>query len=122
MDLGNVPDGAGTAVGYRDIPQVSLAANTPIAATDAGRHYYSVSASNLSLTIANNTSVAWPIGTAISIVNANTGNILINQGTGVSLYLAGNATAGNRVLSTFGMATIMNTAANVWFINGTGVS
>ena len=122
MDLGNVPNGAGTAVGYRDIPQVSLAANTTIAATDAGRHYYSVSASNLSLTIANNTSVAWPIGTAISIVNANTGNILINQGVGVSMYLAGNATAGNRVLGTFGMATIMNTAANTWFINGTGLT
>jgi hypothetical protein len=55
-------------------------------------------------------------------VNANTGNILINQGVGVSMYLAGNATAGNRVLGTFGMATIMNTAANTWFINGTGVS
>jgi len=122
MDLGNAPNGSGTAVGYRDIPQVTFAANTTIAATDAGRHYYSVSASNLSLTIANNTSVAWPIGTAITIVNANTGNILINQGTGVSLYLAGNATSGNRVLSTFGMATIMNTAANVWFINGTGLT
>jgi hypothetical protein len=113
---------AGFAIGYLNIPQVSFAANATIAATDAGKHYYSTSASNLTLTIANNTSVSWPIGTAISIVNANTGNILINQGTGVSLYLAGNATAGNRVLGTFGMATIMNTAANVWFINGTGVS
>jgi hypothetical protein len=113
---------AGFTIGYLNIPQVSLASNVTTALTDSGKHYYSTSASNLALTIANNTSVSWPIGTAISIVNANTGNILINQGTGVSLYLAGNATAGNRVLSTFGMATIMNTAANVWFINGTGVS
>jgi hypothetical protein len=113
---------AGFTIGYLNIPQVSLASNVTTALADSGKHYYSVSASNLALTIANNTSVSWPIGTAISIVNANTGNILINQGTGVSLYLAGNATAGNRVLSTFGMATIMNTAANVWFINGTGVS
>jgi hypothetical protein len=122
MDLGNAPNGSGTAVGYRDIPQVSFSANSTIAATDAGRHYYSVSASNLSLTIANNTSVAWPVGTAITIVNAGTASILINQGTGVSMYQAGNATAGNRVLATFGMATIMNTAANTWFINGTGLS
>ena len=113
---------ANYSIGYLNIPQVSLAANSTIALTDSGKHYYSVSASNLSLTIANNTSVAWPVGTAISIVNANTGNILINQGTGVSLYLAGNATAGNRVLSTFGMATIMNTAANTWFISGTGLT
>jgi hypothetical protein len=113
---------ANYSIGYLNIPQISLAANTTTALTDSGKHYYSVSASNLALTIANNTSVAWPVGTAISIVNANTGNILINQSTGVSLYLAGNATAGNRVLSTFGMATIMNTAANVWFINGTGLT
>lgn len=113
---------ANYSIGYLNVPQVSLAANATIALTDSGKHYYSVSASNLSLTIANNTSVSWPVGTAISIVNANTANILINQGTDVSLYLAGNATAGNRVLSTFGMATIMNTAANVWFINGTGLT
>jgi len=113
---------ANYSIGYLNIPQISLAANTTTALTDSGKHYYSTSASNLSLTIADNSSVAWPVGTAISIVNANTGNILINQGTGVSLYLAGNATAGNRVLSTFGMATIMNTAANVWFINGTGLT
>jgi hypothetical protein len=113
---------ANYSIGYLNVPQISLAANTTIALTDSGKHYYSVSASNLALTIANNTSVSWPIGTAISIVNANTANILINQGTGVSLYLAGNATAGNRVLATFGMATIMNTAANVWFINGTGLT
>ena len=113
---------ANYSIGYLNVPQVSLAANSIIALTDSGKHYYSTSASNLSLTIADNSSVAWPIGTAISIVNANTGNILINQGTGVSLYLAGNATAGNRVLATFGMATVMNTAANVWFINGTGLT
>jgi hypothetical protein len=121
MDLGNVPNGAGTAVGYRDIPQVSLAANTTIAATDAGRHYYSTSASNLALTIANNTSVSWTVGTAITIVNRGTANITIAQGTGVSLYLAGNNTAANRTMTTYGMSTLMNVAANVWMITGTGV-
>jgi hypothetical protein len=113
---------ANYSIGYLNVPQISLAANTTIALTDSGKHYYSVSASNLALTIANNTSVSWSVGTAITIVNAGTANILINQGTGVSMYQAGNATSGNRVLATFGMATIMNTAANVWFINGTGLT
>jgi hypothetical protein len=113
---------ANYSIGYLNIPQISLAANTTTALTDSGKHYYSTSASNLALTIANNTSVGWTVGTAITIVNAGTANILINQDTGVSMYLAGNATAGNRVLATFGMATIMNTAANVWFINGTGLT
>ena len=122
MDLGNVPNGSGTAVGYRDIPQVSFTANATLAATDAGRHYYSTLATANTLTIANNTSVPWSVGTAISIVNRGSGNIIIAQGTGVSLYLAGNAVAGNRTVTTYGMATLLNVAANVWMINGTGVS
>jgi hypothetical protein len=40
----------------------------------------------------------------------------------VSLYLAGNSTAGNRTISTYGMASLLNVAANVWMINGTGVT
>jgi hypothetical protein len=112
---------ANYAIGYRDIPQVSLAANVTTELTDAGKHYYSVSASNLALTIANNTSVSWTIGTAISIVNRGTANIIIAGGTGVSVYLAGNSSAGNRVVTTYGMATVMNVAANIWMISGTVV-
>ena len=113
---------AGFAIGYRDIPQVSLAANVTTALSDAGKHYYSTSASNLALTIANNSSVSWAVGTAISIVNRGTANITVVQGSGVSLYLAGNATAANRTVTTYGMATVLNVAANVWMINGTGLS
>jgi hypothetical protein len=112
---------ANYSIGYLNIPQISLAANTTTALTDSGKHYYSTSASNLALTIANNTSVAWPVGTAISIVNRGTANITIAGDTGVSLYLAGNATAGNRTVTTYGMATVMNVAANIWMVNGTVV-
>jgi hypothetical protein len=121
--IGNITGNtAGFAIGYRDIPQVSLSSNATIAINDAGKHYYSVSASNLALTIANNTSVSWAVGTAISIVNRGSGNIIIAQGSGVSLYLAGNSTAANRTISTYGMATLLNVAANTWMINGTGVT
>jgi hypothetical protein len=112
---------ANYSIGYLNIPQVSFAANATIGLTDAGKHYYSTSASNLLLTIANNTSVSWTVGTAITIVKRGTANITIAQGTGVSLYLAGNNTSGNRTMTTYGMSTLMNVAANVWMINGTGV-
>jgi hypothetical protein len=112
---------ANYSIGYLNIPQVSFSANSTIALTDAGKHYYSTSASNLLLTIANNTSVSWTVGTAITIVNRGTANITIAQGTGVSLYLAGNSTSGNRTMTTYGMSTLMNVAANIWMINGTGV-
>ena len=112
----------GFAIGYRDIPQVSFTANATIAATDAGKHYYSTLSTANALTIANNTSVSWTVGTAITVVNRGTGNIIITQGSGVSLYLAGNSTPANRTVTTYGMATLLNVAANVWMINGTGVS
>jgi hypothetical protein len=122
MDLGNVPNGSGTAVGYRDIPQVSFTGNATLAAADAGRHYYSTLATANTLTIANNTSVSWSVGTAITVVNRGSGNITIAQGSGVSLYLAGNSTAANRTLATYGMATLINVEANIWMINGTGLT
>jgi hypothetical protein len=122
MDLGNVPNGAGTAVGYRDIPQVSFTANTTIATTDAGRHYYSTLSTGNVLTIANNASQGFQIGAAISIINQGSGNITVAQGSGVTLYLAGNATSGNRTVATFGMATLIKVATDTWFINGTGVT
>jgi hypothetical protein len=113
---------AGYAIGYRDIPQVSFTGNATIATTDAGKHFYSTQSSNFTLTIANNASQGFQVGAAITVVNQGTGTITIAQGSGVTLYLAGNATAGNRSVSTFGMATIMKVATNTWFINGTGVS
>ena len=122
MDLGNAPNGSTTAVGYRDIPQVSFTGNTTIATTDAGRHYYSTLSTGNTLTIANNASQGFQVGAAISIVNQGSGNITVAQGSGVTLYLAGNATSGNRSVATFGMATLIKVATNTWFINGTGVT
>lgn len=113
---------AGFAIGYRDIPQVSFTGNATIATTDAGKHYYSTLSTGNVLTIANNASQGFQVGAAITIVNQGTGNITVAQGTGVTLYLAGNATAGNRTISTFGMATCIKVATDTWFINGTGVA
>ena len=113
---------AGFTIGYLNIPQVTFSANTTLALTDAGKHYYSTTASNLALTIANNTSVSWPIGATITVIERAAGNIIITPGTGVSLYYAGNSTAGSRVLSTYGMATLINVEANVWMVNGSGLT
>ena len=113
---------AGFTIGYRDIPQVSFTGNATTAASDAGKHYYSTLATANTLTIANNTSVSWAVGTILTVVNRGSGNITIAQGSGVSLYLAGNSTAGNRTVSTYGMASLLNVAANIWMINGTGVA
>jgi hypothetical protein len=113
---------AGFALGYRDIPQVSFSGNATIATTDAGKHFYSTQSTSYILTIANNASQAFQTGSAMTIINQGTGNITVAQDSGVALYLAGNATSGNRTVSTFGMATLIKVATDTWFINGTGVA
>jgi len=111
----------GFAIGYLNIPQVA-AANATLALTDAGKHYFSTAAGNFTLTVPNNTSVTFATGTAISIVVQSAGNVLVNASTGVTLYMAGNSSAANRVVSNYGMATLMKVATNTWMINGTGVA
>ena len=111
----------GFAIGYLNIPQVA-ASNATLALSDAGKHYYSTSAGNFTLTIPNNATTAFATGTAISIVVQSAGNVLANADTGVTLYMAGNSTAANRVVSNYGMATLMKVATDTWMINGTGVA
>jgi hypothetical protein len=111
----------GFAIGYLNIPQVA-AANATLALTDAGKHYYSTSAGNFTLTVPNNTTTSFATGSAISIVVQSTGNVLVNAASGVTLYMAGNSTAANRVVSNYGMATLLKVATDTWMINGTGVA
>ena len=112
---------AGYTIGYRDIPQVTFSANATAALTDAGKHFYSTTAGNLALTLPDNSSVAFPTGATLTIVVNAAGNVLVNQGTGVSLYQAGASATGNRVVGAYGLASVMKVAANTWVISGTGV-
>ena len=101
------------------MPQVA-AANVTLALTDAGKHFYDTSTAPITITIPANSSVAFPIGTVISAVNASTGNLTVAQGS-ATLYLGGNATAGSRTITSYGVATLMKVATDTWFINGSGV-
>lgn len=111
----------GYTIGYLNIPQVE-ASNVTLALSDAGKHYYSTTDSDLELTIPDNATTSFETGTTISIVVQAAGNILVNAANGVTLYMAGNAIAANRVVGPYGMATLMKVATDTWFINGTGVS
>ena len=110
----------GFTIGYLNIPQVA-ASNATLGLTDAGKHYYSTSAGNFTLTIPTNATVAFATGTAISIVVQSLGNVLVNAASGVTLYMAGNSTAANRTVGGYAMATLMKVGTDTWMINGTGV-
>jgi hypothetical protein len=112
---------AGFAIGYRDIPVLSLAANTTISTSDAGKQYYSTSASALTLTIANNASQAFSTGATINLINQGAANISVTRGVGVTLYLAGNSTSSDRTVTSFGVASITKVSTDTWFIAGVGI-
>ena len=112
---------AGFAIGYRDIPTLSLAANTTVSTSDAGKQYYSTSASALTLTIANNASQAFATGATINIINQGAGNVSVLRGVGVTMYLAGNSTSSDRTLTSYGVASVTKVASDTWFISGVGL-
>jgi len=75
------------------------------------------------LYIPTTSNVAFANGSTIMIVSrtSSNANITVTPNTGVSLYLAGITTSASRNVTTYGMATLIQVAANTWFINGSGV-
>jgi len=110
----------GVSIGFKELPQLTTS-NVTLALTDSGKHFYLSSAGTYWYQVPSNANVAFPVGTTIVIVNKTTGNITANTQAEVSMYLAGNVTASNRTITAYGMATLIKTATNEWFINGTGV-
>ena len=53
--------------------------------------------------------------------DASTGNLLLVQGSGVTLQLGGTLTASNRTVGPGGIATALCVATNKWIVSGTGV-
>lgn len=115
--------GASASVGYLDIPQNSQSAAYTLVLADAGKHILHPSSDNnaRTFTIPANSIVAYPVGTAITFINAaNTLTIAITTDT---MYLAGAAsTTGSRTLAAYGIATAVKIASTTWVISGTNLS
>lgn len=108
-------------IGYRNAPQSSAGASAyTLVLGDAGDHVIFTGGTTATLTVPTNTSVAFPIGTTILVVNDNTGNLTIS-GAGVTFQLAAGAT-GNRTVATKGLATCLKTGTDTWYVSGAGVT
>jgi hypothetical protein len=105
------------------VPQNPQTTNYVLQLSDAGKHIYYTQASNTTLYIPTSSNVAFSNGTTIMIVSKTTSgaNVTVSPNTGVSLFLAGNTTSDSRNVTTYGMATLIQVAANTWFIQGTGI-
>jgi len=112
----------GYEIGYRNIPQVGWSSNVVLGLTDGGKHYYTTSASTITVTVPTNANVAFEIGDTVNFMNQGNATCSINLQSGVTMYLAGNSTSGARTLSGYGVASLTKVATDTWFITGVGVS
>jgi hypothetical protein len=104
-------------------PQNAEANNYVLQLSDAGKHIYYTNSSNVNLYIPTTANVAFSNGSTIMVVShSTTGNVTVTPNTGVSLFAAGNSTSGSHNVTSYGVVTLMTTAANTWYIYGTGLN
>ncbi len=95
--------------------------NYTLLLADAPKHIYKASGgAGETITIPANSSVAFPIGTAIPIVNQGGGALSIAITTD-TLTLEGTGTTGTRTLANNGIAVILKVLTTAWIISG-GIS
>lgn len=112
----------GLVVGYRDVPvTISNAAKT-FALADAGKAFGKDNSTAYTYTIPANSSVAFPVGTVITVFNNNaTANITVAITTD-TLRLAGTATTGSRTVAPYSLCTLFKVSSTVWLASGAGVT
>lgn len=100
-------------IGYRDIPQVVQNASATFALTDRGKHWIKNNTTAYTWTIPLNSSVAFPVGTAIVLINDNaTGAVTVARTSGVALL--NGATDANYTLAVNSVATIVKIGTDRW--------
>jgi hypothetical protein len=111
------------AVGFRNIPINSQSAAYTAVLADSGKCIFhpSTDANARTFTIPANSSVAYPIGTAISFVNM-TSQVVSIAITTDTMYLAGTGTTGTRSLAQYGTATALKMTSTTWIISGAGLT
>lgn len=122
-DVGSCTVG-GVEIGFRNVPQNSRSAAYTLVLGDAGDHILHPSADTTArtFTIPANSSVPFPIGTAITFVNqAGAGVVTIAITTDV-MRLAGAGTTGSRTLAANGIATALKITAAEWIISGVNLT
>jgi len=115
---------ATTNIGFLNIPQNSQSANYTLVLGDSGEHIFHPSADTTARTwtIPANSSVAFPIGTAVTFINQNSAGVITIAITTDTMRLAGAGTTGNRTLAANGIATAIKIASTEWIISGTGLT
>ena len=112
------------AVGFRTIPQNSQSAAYTLVLADSGKHILHPSADTTArtFTIPANSSVAYPVGTAITFINQNGAGVVTIAITTDTMRLSPAGTTGSRTLAANGSATCIKITSTEWLISGSGLT
>lgn len=99
----------------RNLPIVNQTSSYTLSLADNGE-VISITTGNVFVTAG----VFFP-GNTVSVFNNSSANITITQNTSVTMYSAGTANTGNRILQQRGIATLVCVAANTFVVTGAGM-
>lgn len=87
-----------------------------LALTDVSKYLRSTSATDVTFTVADQASIAWPVDAEIHIEQAGAGAVTIDAASGVTINRLAASTA--TTAGQFGVVTLKRVAENVWTLFG----
>lgn len=112
----------GAGQGYLGVPQNVQNAAYTLVLGDQGKHLYHSDATPRTWTIPPNADAAFPVETAVVLVNDGAAAVTVTPGAGVTLVMAGTGSTGARTLAQYGVASLLKVGTNRWIISGSGLS
>ena len=100
----------------RTVPANAQTTAYVLVATDAGK-FIDITTGGVTIP-----SGIFATGQTVTIYNDSASSQTITQGSGVTMYLVGTATTGNRTLAQRGLVTVICVASNTFVITGGGLS
>ena len=100
----------------REVPENAKSGAYVLIASDSGK-YINITTGGVTVNASIFTS-----GQSVTIYNNSASSQTITQGTGVTMYLVGTATTGNRTLAQRGLCTVFCVASNTFVITGGGLT
>lgn len=111
-----------SATGYIDLPVSLISSDLTLPLNTRGKHVRHIGAGSHTFTVPPNSSIAFPVGSTVTISTDGSAGLSIAPGSGVTIVWAGVGSTGSRTLSTNSLATVTKVDTDGWFITGTGLS
>ena len=105
-------------------PQINLSVNAQTGTTyttvlaDNGKLITQSNASAITTTIPPNSSVAYPVGAQINVVQTGAGQVSFAQGAGVTIVSTGSTASAPKLRVQYSTATAIQTATDTWLVVG----